>query len=76
MTNKERTEADNHKDKANKGRSARGIKNASAKLTEKQVIEIREIYPSILSSRKIAILYNVSKSCIKRIINRTGWKHI
>ena len=70
------TEAENHKDKADKGRSARGIKNASAKLTEEQVIEIRKIYPGIKSTRKIAILFNVSKGTIKRIVNYTGWKHI
>ena len=70
------TEADNHRDKAEKGRSAQGMKNGSSKLTDEQVIKIREIYPSIKSSSKIASLYNVSKSAIKRIVNGTGWKHL
>jgi hypothetical protein len=70
------TEADNHKDKANKGRSARGVKNASAKLTEEQVLEIRKIYLNIKSTRLVSLMYGVSKSTIKRIVNRTGWKHI
>lgn len=80
--------ADNLADMVRKGRSAtgekngmkkhpertpQGIRNGSAKLTERQVIEIRE---SELSAVTIAIQYKVSYGLVKMIRAYQVWKHI
>jgi hypothetical protein len=50
-----------------------GEKNGQAKLTELQVLEIRN---SILSKKELAALYNVSYNTIWDIIKIRKWKHI
>ena len=70
------TELDNHRDKVIKGRSARGIRNGSAKLTDKDVIEIRILYPVVKSMRKLCDMYNVTRTAIRRVVRYTGWKHV
>lgn len=51
--------------------SARGVKNNSHKLTNK---EVKEIYLSPLSQRKLSKLYKVSRSNIAHIKNKRQWK--
>lgn len=52
-----------------------GEKNVSAKLTEKDVLDIRAL--SLTSSRsEIAKKYNVSKSEVGRVITGESWGHI
>lgn len=51
----------------------KGEKCARHKLTEKQVIEIRE---SKLSSLKLGIKYNMNPSSIRAVRLRYSWKHI
>ena len=56
-----------------------GSKNFRAKLTEKQVMEIRHNYrygKGFNSSEKLAKRYNVHRNTICRIIKRNIWKHI
>ena len=54
-----------------------GEKHSCAKLTEKQVIEIRSLYiDQKLSHKKLGEIYNVSSSTIGRIITRKRWTHI
>lgn len=53
----------------------RGEDIKTSKLTEKEVLEIRDYYGR-LSSRKVAKLYNVNKNAILNIWNRKSWKHI
>ena len=48
-------------------------KNNKAKLSESDVVKIRD---SKLSSESLARELNVSKSTIKRIKNRTQWRHV
>lgn len=57
------------KNKENK--KIRGIKNGSHKLNEAQV---KEIYLSDLSYKKLAKIYNVSKTTISLIKNKKQWK--
>ena len=52
----------------------RGEKHYNSKLTEYQVIEIRNTIG--ISQEKIASIYNVDRKCISKIINRLTWKHI
>lgn len=51
----------------------KGSKNNSAKLTEKQVLEIRN---STLSYSVLANKYGVDKSNIYLIVKRKKWKHL
>jgi hypothetical protein len=54
-----------------------GEANPGAKLTEKEVLQIRDIYkPGINSMRKIAAEFGVCTQLIEQIINRRIWKHI
>lgn len=85
------TRADNNRDRANKGRTkanvgqtmklhperrARGERQGSAKLTEADVKEIRELYSGGLSQRILATMFGVSKTCIGEIARGENWRHI
>lgn len=59
-----------------KGRSAKGTKNSSAKLTEDMVKEIRQRVANGESRQSIAPDYNVSKGTVGYIILGTHWSHV
>lgn len=70
---------DNAQDKIKKGRMSPlpGISNPSAKLNEKQVIEIRDLYlAGNISHMRLSKLYGMSKTQIGDICRRKSWKHI
>jgi hypothetical protein len=74
---KEGSHQDNMTDMVNKCRSAKGDKNGNSKLTEAQVLEIREKYSQGVSSyRKLGQEYEVSHTVISKIINYRIWAHI
>lgn len=60
---------DNKMDQINKGRGSR-------KLTESDVIEIRNLSDKGLGSQRLAYLYRVTCGLISNIIKRRIWKHI
>lgn len=63
--------------KHNKQTTAKGEKNGSAKLTSSDVILIRKLLKeTILSQRKIGIMFGVTRHAVSRIHNKTGWRHI
>lgn len=72
------TAKDNILDMMMKGRagSAPGTRNASAKLTESDVIEIRRLHTQGISYTQLVLLYRVGKTTVSRIIRRKSWKHI
>lgn len=70
------TNADNQRDKALKGRSLYGRKNASAKLTVEQVLEIRARAEAGETHVAISRDYPVGTSQIGRIIHRQKWSHV
>jgi len=74
------TNSDNIRDCISKGlfgtRDTRGVKNGRAKLTEGQVLEIRDKYPSCGTMASLAGAYGVTKTQISWIINRKSWAHI
>ena len=67
------THADNIADKVARGRQAHGESHGQARLTEKQVLEIRA---SSLSESDMAREYNVSCPTIGRIRRNETWKHL
>lgn len=73
------TKKENSVDMVNKGRclAPYGEKAAKAKLTESQVIEIRELYASGKANMpELARVFNVHHSTIQNIIVLKSWKHI
>jgi hypothetical protein len=73
------TNADNVLDKERKGRGnqPKGIAQAHAKLTEKDVIEIRERYSAGgITLKELAKEKSMHLSGIWFVISRRNWKHI
>lgn len=64
------TNADNMRDMASKGRSTRGNKSHTCKLSEDQVKEIRSLN---LSGRKTAKKYGISSSVVYQIRTKKIW---
>lgn len=67
------TQTANNKDKIAHGRSGVGVKNPNVKLTERQVLEIRN---SSVSRNKICKDYGVHPHMIYLIRSRKNWKHL
>lgn len=53
----------------------KGVENNKAKLTEHQVLEIRN-YKGIFNTYELGIMYGVNNTTIGSILNRKTWKHI
>jgi len=70
------TQADNASDMCRKGRQAQGISNGRAKLSDKQVVEIRNLRQRGMILRKLANLYKVHFSTIWNICKYKTWKKI
>lgn len=70
------TKADNRQDCVAKGRQAFGERQGSAKLTEDQVREIRQLHSEGKNLGLIAGSMNVSKQNISYIVRGVTWKHI
>lgn len=68
--------ADNMVDKTRKGRQARGSRHANAKLTEAQVLEIRDLRSKGMTITALAKKYGVDHTLISYIVLRKGWTHI
>lgn len=54
----------------------RGESHPKAKLTNEQVLKIRELYDMGFSTNVIARNYKVSKWNIKEIVTKKTWKHL
>lgn len=85
------TPAENSADMVRKGRAATGTRQgaythpesrlrgeavATAKLTERQVIEIRRLHEAGEKFRPLARRFGVSKGAIAMICHRVNWKHV
>ena len=75
------TNLDNVKDKVEKERSytgnQKGENNGASKLTDKQVVEIRNLYKSgKYTTFKLGDMYNVHRSTISYIINNKTYTHL
>jgi len=72
-----KTAKNNTKDKYKHGTMIRGSKNYNAKLTEKDVIEIREERKNLNTTwKRLSEKYNVSVGCIRGCCEYRTWKHI
>lgn len=70
------TPKENSLDMSKKGRSPRGSKSGAAKLTEKQVLEIRIKYKNGVSRTELLEEYGVDRSNIHLIVSNITWKHV
>jgi hypothetical protein len=71
------THQDNSDDKALNDMQPRGEKCYQSKLTESDVIEIRELYGTgIVSHADLAAHKGVSKSLITKVLNYQVWSHV
>lgn len=75
----EATHAENMRDKSAKGHGGTktplsGEANPAAKLTRKDVAEIRDSLAAGRSKRALALVYEVSRATIYRIANDEGWR--
>lgn len=70
------TNAENMQDKISKGRQIVGERVPGAKLTETQVIQIRELYDAGWDRRDLAEVYGVTPTNISSIGKRIIWKQV
>lgn len=70
------SQVDNMKDMNLKNRHAVGEKTNINKLTDKEVIEIRNKYSSGIPNKTLCKEYNVSHATIHRVVYKKLWKHI
>jgi len=73
----EGTHKDNMQDRLAKNRIAKGSRNGRAKLSEAEVIQIRNRYGTgDVSQLQLSRFYGVSEQLIQNIVNRKRWKHL
>lgn len=53
-----------------------GSKHHNTKLTEDDVLKIRELYNSGMKQKEISKIFNVGITAISKIVKRVNWKHI
>lgn len=85
------THMDNMRDMVLKGRSASGLRSGAYakpekvlrgesvgnhKLTEQDVIAIREMHSAGKSQCKLSLQFNVERATIRGIVRRTTWAHV
>ena len=72
------THQDNIDDMWRKGRAnpLKGENHPCAKITEKNVLEIRNLLQTELTHRQIGNMYNVSKFVVSDIKRNKTWKHV
>lgn len=71
------TNRDNLLDASRKGRMNRGPKNGMAKLTEKQVKEIKEMYATGKHSQEeVAEVFGIGRTTVSLIVNGKRWSHV
>ena len=69
------THQDNVNDKIRRNRHAKGEKIGTSKLTDEEVLEIREIGRSKTLKEMVSI-YKVSDATISRILTNQTWQHL
>lgn len=70
------TQRENIKDRVSKGRCTRGERKWSAKVTESQVREIRNMRTAGIDFPIIAQKFKISPVTVKQIVYRRKWKHV
>ncbi len=69
------TPANNGMDTRRHG-SMKGVKNHSAKLTDTQVVQIRELAAQACSQKDIGVKFGISQPNVSEIVGRKIWAHV
>ena len=70
------TGQDNSNDCVERGRSPRGEKNARAKVTADDILNIRHMFSIGFSQATITAFFGLSKAHVYQIVNGNKWQHI
>ena len=71
------TQADNIRDRDQKGRTQAGERHYKAKLTDAAIAEIRRRYAAgEASQQKLADAFGIGQQQISRIVRATNWTHL
>ncbi len=70
------THSDNNADMNKKGRQAKGSTQANSKLSESDILRVREEFKKGTSGKNIALMFNVSVSVISCIKLGKTWRHV
>lgn len=70
------THQDNMKDMVNRDRQCRGEKSPFAKLSEKDIPDIRILLQNGVTQSEIALKYNVSRTTVGYIKRNKTWSHV
>lgn len=70
------THRDNMRDMASKGRSARGERNVGAKLCEKDISEIHEMFRAGATTSDVAKRFGVRQESANKIARGVTWSHV
>ena len=71
------THADNVRDMVRKGRSVKGERVGTSKLSASDVIKIRKMCEAReVSQSAVGRLFGVSQECVSSVFLRRSWKHI
>jgi hypothetical protein len=54
----------------------RGSKNGMSKFNDNDILKIREMHEKGITGYRIAKIFDVSNSCIYKILNKQSWNHI
>jgi len=70
------THKQNHADRETHGRAPKGVKNGCAKLSEKDVLRIREMSSKGVRQNDIADIFGIASSMVSHIKTRRNWRHL
>lgn len=75
------SDLDNVRDAISKGRfkfldPRKGTEHHNAKITDKQVREIRQLRNQGISCRAVGAMFNISGTMVSNIANRKNWAHV
>lgn len=70
------THTENVADMTNKRRQAFGSRSGRSKLSESSVLEIRRLYDSGVSHKKLARIFGIGNTCAYMAAARKNWRHV
>jgi hypothetical protein len=70
------TQSENVADMIHKDRNARGKRNTNAKLVDSDIVAIRQLADAGVTVSSIAEQYGIAYQTVRRIVRRSGWKHV
>ena len=71
------TNADNTRDRVERGRNAQGDTSGAAKLNSRQVADIRARWrPRVVTKKQLAMEYRVCLDTIHKVVHRVYWRSV